>query len=99
MLLALSDIPLRSASFSLENRWLLWSKARLYADRLVLSGWGLWERYWRQIPLDDIEKVERDEMQLLLHLEDGTDIAIHLNRAERWLTAIQVHREVQQQRS
>ena len=36
-----SDVPLRTAAFGLEDRWLLWSRARLYADRMELTGWGL----------------------------------------------------------
>lgn len=94
MLLALPDVPLRTASFSPEDRWLLWSRARLYADRLTLSGIGLWDRYWRTVPLDEIEQVKREDECLRLQLKTDEEIPILLAEPERWQTAIRAHREV-----
>jgi hypothetical protein len=97
VLLDLPDIPLRTASFALEDRWLLWARARLYVDRLVLSGWGLCNRYWRRVPLGTIEEVQREGRQLTLHLENGNTLSLLFSNAGRWSTAIRVHRTIHEQ--
>lgn len=94
MLLTLSNIPLRTASFALEDRWLLWSRARLYADRLVLSGWGVWERYRREILLTEIDRITREGQHLTLHLDDGTDFSLVFRETKRWSKALRVHRRL-----
>jgi hypothetical protein len=94
VLLALPDVPLRTASFSLADRWLVWTEARLYANRLVLTGWGLWERYWHSIPFEAIEGVEHTNAILIIHRKDGRALRLYLDAARRWHTAIEAHRAV-----
>lgn len=94
MLLALPDVPLRTAPFSLPDRWLVWSRARLYADRLTLSGWGLGGRYWRRIPLDAIDEIEQRAPHLALHLETGRTVVFTPPEAARWETSIKIHSDL-----
>jgi hypothetical protein len=94
VLLALPDIPLRTAPFSLADRWLLWSKARLYTDRLELSGWGLRGRYWRRIPFEALTRVEHEENCLVLHVADDTPLRLRMSAPSRWHAAIVTHRSV-----
>lgn len=94
VLLALNDVPLRTASFSLADRWLVWTEARLYANRLVLTGWGLWERYWHPIPFEAIERVEHTNASLIIHRKGAPALRLHLDAARRWHTAIEAHRAV-----
>ncbi len=94
MLLTLTDVPLRTASFSLADRHLLWARARLYADRLTLYGWGLWGRYRRQIPFEIIDDVEHEASCLVLHLDGDRVLRLHMDAASRWHTALETHRDV-----
>ena len=94
MLLILSDIPLRTAPFSLADQWLIWTELRLYADRLELSGWGVRGRYWRCLPFEEIETVDHERDRLLLSLTGSRVLPIHMNHPRRWHTAIEPHRSV-----
>lgn len=94
MLLTLPDVPLRTASFSLEDRYLLWSRARLYADRLTLHGIGLWQQFWRDIPLSEIERIDRDGQLLVVRVRDEQQISFLLNEPKQWKTAIQMNQKV-----
>jgi hypothetical protein len=96
VLLTVGDVPLRTASFTLEDRWLLWARACLYADRLELTGWYLWGRYERRIPLRVIERVEAPNGCLVLHLQEGRTVTFAIDRAARWKTSIEIYREVLQ---
>jgi len=90
----LTDVPLRTASFSLADRWLVWTEARLYANRLVLTGWGLWERYWHPIPFETIAQVKHENDSIIVHQTDGRVLQLHMSSARRWHTAIEAHRAV-----
>ncbi len=91
-----SDIPLRTAPFELEDRWLLWSRAQLYADRLTLTGWFLWGRYHRSVPLDRINDVEATDRHLVLSLADGSSLRVLMDAPEQWASAITTHRDVRE---
>lgn len=90
----LSDVPLRSSSFTLKNRRLLWARARLYVDRLELTGWSLSGRYHRCIPLSSVDEIERAETHLVLHLIDGSSHQLGIEALEEWATAITTTRDV-----
>lgn len=94
VLLTLIDVPLRTASFSLADRWLVWTKARLYANRLVLTGWGFWTRYRRRIPFEIIERVDHENGHLVVHLQGNRTLRIQMSVARRWHAAIEAHRAV-----
>ena len=89
-----SDVPLRTAAFGLEARWLLWSRARLYADRMELTGWGLGGRYHRSISLGRIGAVEPIEDGLILHLTDGSALRIEIDTPREWADALTTYRDV-----
>jgi len=89
-----SDVPLRTAAFGLEDRWLLWPRAQLYADRLELTGWGLGGHYRRSISLDRIGEVEPIEEGLLLHLTDGSALRIRIDTPRKWAGALTTYRDV-----
>lgn len=96
MLLAHHDASLRTATFTLEDRWLLWPRARLYADRVELTGWSLGERYRRSIPLASVEEAEATGRHLVLHLADGSSVQIEMDTPEQWASAIATYRDVRE---
>jgi RIO-like serine/threonine protein kinase len=64
-------------------------------DRLVLSGWGLWERYWRTVPLDEIERVQRGpEKRLRIQVENGSDVSLLFREPDHWARSIRVHSQM-----
>lgn len=90
----LPDVALRTAPFALEDRWLLWSQARLYADRLVLTGWSLTGRYRRAIPLEQIDEPEVAEGRLVLILVEEASLEIRVESPEDWASAITTYRDL-----
>ena len=97
MLVASLNVPLRTAAFGLEDRWLFWPRARLYTDRLELTGWSLSGRYHRSLPLDRIGEVESIEGSLVLHLTDGSALRIEIDTPREWAAALRSHRDVRGQ--
>lgn len=93
VLLALSDVPLRTASFALEDRYLLWSRMRLYADRVELVGWSLAGRYHRVIPLGRIDEAETDDEHLVLDLTDENSVRIGVDAPGQWASTIATYRD------
>ncbi len=91
-----SDLPLRSASISLEDRWLLWARARLYLDRLELTGWSLSGRYRRSISLGRIDEAEPTDGHLTLHLVDGSSLQVLMDAPQQWASVIAMHRDVRE---
>jgi hypothetical protein len=97
----LPDVALRTAPFALEDLWLLWSQARLYADRLVLTGWSLTGRYRRAVPLEQIDEPEVAEGRLMLilveeaslHIEEAP-LQIRIESPEDWASAITTYRDL-----
>ena len=89
-----SDVPLRTAAFGPEARWPLWSRARLYADRMELTGWGLGGRYHRSISLGRIGAVEPIEDGLILHLTDGSALRIEIDTPREWADALTTYHDV-----
>lgn len=94
MLLSLPDVPLLSASFALDDRWLLWSRVRIYPDRLTLTGWSLAGRHRRRIPLSRIDRIRHDEERLRLHLQSDEQVTLVMDEAARWAQFLRSHRSV-----
>lgn len=90
------DVALRIAPFTLKDRWLPWSQARLYADRLELTGWYFWGHYHRSIPLVHIEEVEATRHHLVLHLADESFLQVAVDAPGQWASAIATHRDVRE---
>lgn len=90
------DIPLRISPFSLNDRWLIWPRMRLYADRLKLTAWFLGGRYRRIVSLSDVSEARVADNRLVLHLEDGSCLRIEVDAPKQWASAIATHRDVQE---
>lgn len=94
MLLSLPDVPLSSTSFGLEDRWLVWSRLRLYPDRLELRGWSLDGRIQRRVWLQEVKRTDHEDGRLLLRLESGTRLRLAVDEAERWADFVASQREI-----
>lgn len=85
-------IVLKTSRFRLPDRTLLYSRARLFPDRLELlalapSGW-----HRERIVLAGVAGVECTEPEaglVLLHLRDGTLHRVGFDRAGEWQRAIE----------
>jgi hypothetical protein len=81
---SLPDVPLRSGSFALEDRWLLWARVQLYPDRLELTGWSLAGWHQREIPLERVAVVDHEDDRLQLGLQSGETVSLLLEDPGRW---------------
>lgn len=95
VILQMSDAPLLSAPFGLEDRWLLWSKLRLYPDRLELRGWTFTGRFRRHIRLERVTRTDHEDGHLLLYLQRGERIRLVVEEARRWAEFVSSQREIQ----
>lgn len=74
--------------FSDPNLW--WARARLYTDRLELTGWHWRGRYRRVLPLHQILQVDvPGDENLLIWLASGETVRLRIKEANRWKTAIE----------
>ncbi len=79
----------RSSRFSFGNPPLLFARARLFSDRLELTGWHLRGRYRRQLLIRHMLQVDvLGKEGLLLWLASGETVRIRLQRAPEWKAAI-----------
>ncbi|NBC18123.1 MAG: hypothetical protein GVY18_12500 [Bacteroidetes bacterium] len=84
---------LLSGRFQLCERRLYCSRARLYADRLLLTGWHGLTRFRRRIPLTAIRQARvSDEGHLHLTTRDE-QLCLALDAAPRWRRMIEAHRD------
>ncbi len=86
----------RTSRFQLPDRKLLFARARLYEDRLELSGFGLRGRYRRTLRLDEVCSVEwwsgaGKEPNLALQLHDGRSLAVWVPGPGLWKFAVEEH--------
>lgn len=93
-----ADEPIRKSSFRLPGQGLFYGKARLYADHLALHGMGWKGWYSRRIALSSVVRVEwwsteRKEMNLGLHLEDGTLVGLYVPGPGLWKYALDARLE------
>ena len=91
---AFSNIPVQTGSFALEGRWLIWSRVTLYPDRLCLEAWGFTGRFYRDIPLAQIDAAVAEEHRLILYRENEDPLALTLRRSGRWARSINAHRDL-----
>ncbi len=82
-------IVLLTSSFQYPARRLLFARARLFLDRIELTGWHFGEKYQSQIPFEDLEQIEWKVGETagpnaLFHMADGTTYALHLNQVKLW---------------
>ena len=80
----------RADRFSFSTRWLLFARARLFADRLELSGWHMQGHYRRDILVARILQVDALENdRLVLWLFNGETVRLRIRRARQWKEAIE----------
>ena len=82
----MANPPARMMSpFTFGGPPLVLARARLYDDRLELSGWQWRGRFRRRIPLDHILQVDvPGDDELLLWLVNGRTIRLGISRAHEW---------------
>ena len=85
--------PILSSSFRYDDAPLLFSKARLFEDRIVLTGWGFKGRHKRVIHLNEIKEVDwwfgRAEVNFALNLNSGPPVSMYLKGAGNWKYTIE----------
>ncbi len=80
----------RADRFSFSTPWLLFARARLFDDRLELTGWHMQGHYRREILIARILQVDALENDsLVLWLFSGETVRIRLRRAWQWKEAIE----------
>ncbi|GIV58342.1 MAG: hypothetical protein D6746_09760 [Bacteroidetes bacterium] len=82
-------IVLLTTGFQLPSRRLLFGRARLYLDRIELTGWQVGERYHDVIPLGDIMRIDwnleaRREANVVFHRAEGPPTALILHQVGLW---------------
>jgi hypothetical protein len=83
-------IVLLTTGFQEPARRLLFARARLYFDRIELTGWHLGERYLMVIALEDLTQIAWNlnaptgKANVMFHQADGTTIALALREARLW---------------
>ena len=80
--------PLLSSRFHYFNRRVIFGKARLYGDRIVLTGWSFRGRHRRSIPFEKITHLEYHILpkggHLTLFLPDDRVVSFFLQQAHQW---------------
>ena len=80
----------RADRFSFSTPWLLFARARLFADRLELTGWRMQGHYRRDILVGRILQVDALENdRLVLWLFNGETVRLHIRQARQWKEAIE----------
>ena len=88
--MSLPEQAQRADRFSFSTPWLLFARARLFADRLELSGWHLQGHYRRDILVARILQVDALENdRLVLWLFNGETVRLRIRRARQWKEAIE----------
>jgi len=76
--------------FDFQSPALAFPKARLYSDRLELSGWRFSGRFHRRIPLRSVLQVDAvNDSVLVIWLSVGETIRLRVNQASSWKTHIE----------
>ena len=87
--LELHRVSVLSGRFSFEQPAMMRPRARLYVDRLELSGLTLRGRFKRIIPVESILHVDADgDSRLILWVSSGPAIRLRLPKAPTWKRTI-----------
>ena len=86
--------PLLASRFRFSGPLLFCARARLFADRIELTGWHLRGRYRREIALHRILQADVScEGDLLLWLSDGKTLRLQIPQPRRWKEMIEARGE------
>jgi hypothetical protein len=85
------QVVLLSSRFINPEHKLFFTRARLYLDRIELSGWLLGKKYEVQIPLQDLDSIDwqTDTSSAVFHLREGQIIRLKLPDLERWKQSVE----------
>lgn len=80
------SIVLLTSRFRYPDRRLFFTRARLFFDRIELSGWDFGKKHERAIPLDDVDQIdwEEDTCDVILHLAEGSSLTLRLSEQDSW---------------
>ena len=80
------SVVLLTSRFQYPGRRLFFTRARLFFDRIELSGWNLGSKHTRAIPLDAVDKIDwkSDTPDAVVHLTEGEPVALRLSQVDRW---------------
>jgi hypothetical protein len=80
------SVLLLTSRFQYLERRLFFTRARLFFDRIELSGWAVGKKHTRAIPLDAVDKIDwkTNTSDAVLHLTEGEPVALRLSQADRW---------------
>lgn len=87
-------IVLLTTSFQYPARRLLFARARLYLDRIELTGWHYGEKYRSQILFDELEQIDwnleaASGANVTFHMSNGTTYALRLQQVQVWKTTLE----------
>ncbi len=79
-------VELLSSSFQYPDRRLFFTRARLFLDRIELSGWQFGKKHERRILLDELQKIEWDggASQAVFHLSEEESVRLRLPQLDSW---------------
>lgn len=92
MIMHMNTMVLLSSSYKMPGRRLLFSRARLFIDRIELTGWYLGEKHFQTIRLEEVCSVEwQDEnsYNAILHLRGDESVALKLSQPARWKQSLE----------
>ncbi len=80
------SVVLLTSRFQYPGRRLFFTRARLFFDRIELSGWNLGKKHTHAIPLDAVDKIDwkSDTPDAVVHLTEGESVALRLSQVDRW---------------
>ncbi len=80
------SVVLLTSRFQYPGRRLFFTRARLFFDRIELSGWNLGKKHTHAIPLDAVDKIDwkSDTPDAVVHLTEGEPVALRLSQVDRW---------------
>ncbi|HMB92905.1 MAG TPA: hypothetical protein VKP65_18795 [Rhodothermales bacterium] len=88
--MSLSERAQCTDRFSFSNPPLLFARARLFTDRLELTGWQLQGRYRRDLSIRHILQIDAlADDRLVLWLASGETVRLRIRQARQWKTAIE----------
>lgn len=85
------QVVLLSSRFSDPEHKLFFTRARLYLDRIELSGWHLGKKYEARIPLHDLDAIDwqTGSSSAVFYLREGQTIRLTLPDLERWKQSVE----------
>ena len=80
------NVVLLTSRFQYPGRRLFFTRARLFFDRIELSGWKYGKKHTRAIPLDTVDTIDwkSDTPDAVVHLAEGEPVALRLSQVDRW---------------